>query len=234
METKLTGNTGQEVPVSEEIRTRIKNANASFRANQNISSFLEEGDTNRLIDEVTLKMEDVLKSLVIDTENDWNSHGTARRFAKMLINETYSGRYKPTPPITSFPNASSYDGIYVIGPITIRSCCSHHWQPIVGSAWIGVFPGKEVIGLSKFSRIVDHIASRPQIQEEMTTQIADELVKFTGTEHIAVVIKAEHFCMKMRGVKEACTDTTTAIMRGDFAKKDSLKDEFYKILSNMA
>ena len=158
-------------------------------------------------------MEAVLRSLVIDTEHDHNTNGTARRVAKMYVNETYGGRYIGAPKITSFPNVG-YQDLYTAGPISIRSTCAHHFQNIVGRCWVGIFPEDKVIGLSKFNRLVHWIAERPQIQEEMTTQIADELVRYAETENVAVVLKAEHHCMTHRGVKEHESDMTTAIMRG--------------------
>lgn len=225
-------NTSQ-MSISDTIRSRILEKNEKFFCNSNISDFMETGDREKLVDEVTEKMEAVLRSLVIDVDNDHNTHDTARRVAKMFVNETYGGRYDKAPKITSFPNASNYDGVYVVGPITVRSTCAHHFQPIYGHAWVGVYPEDKVIGLSKFNRIIDWIASRPQIQEEMTSVIADELAKYAETNSIAVVVKAEHFCMKMRGVKEACSDTATAIMRGEFVTNPSLKDEFYRLMGSM-
>ena len=114
-----------------------------------------------------------------------------------------------------------------------RSTCAHHFQNIVGKAWVGIIPNGEVIGLSKFNRIVHHIVERPQIQEEMTTQIADELKKYAKTENLAVVVKAEHHCMTHRGVREHESDMTTAIMLGAFKEDPATRDEFYKICMSM-
>ena len=123
--------------------------------------------------------------------------------------------------------------MYTSGPISIRSTCAHHFQNIVGNAWVGIIPNGEVIGLSKFNRIVHHIAERPQIQEEMTTQIAESLQEYAHTKHIAVVVKAEHHCMTHRGVKEHESDMTTAIMLGAFKDDPATRDEFYKICMSM-
>jgi GTP cyclohydrolase I len=216
--------------ISDKIRTRIKEANASFLCNDNISEFIKPGEHEKLVSEVEKKMLSVLQSLVIDVDNDHNTRETAHRVAKMWVNEVFSGRYEPTPKITSFPNMG-YKSLYTTGPISIRSTCAHHFQNIVGKCWIGVFLENEVIGLSKFNRLVHHIAERPQIQEEMTAQIAGALTGFAKTPNIAVVVKAEHHCMTHRGVKEHESDMTTAIMQGAFQTDQSLKDEFYKILS---
>ena len=185
--------------ISDVIRKRINNNNTRYFANDNISEFIEsEDEIEDLIDEVAEKFQAVLRSLVIDTDNDHNTKDTAHRVAKMFVKETFRGRYANSPKVTAFPNVTEYDELYVTGPITIRSTCAHHFQNIVGKAYIGVFPGKNVIGLSKFNRITDWIASRPQIQEEMTVQIADAIEKETMADGVAVLIQAEHHCMTHR------------------------------------
>jgi len=151
----------------------------------------------------------------------------------MFVLETFSGRYLPKPRITAFPNVTAYDQVYVTGPITIRSTCAHHFQSIKGKCYVGVFPGKNVIGLSKFNRMVDWVASRPQIQEELTIQVADLIQEETDAEGVAVLIQAEHGCMTMRGVKEHESDMTTSVMRGVFRDDPHLKAEFFNIISRM-
>lgn len=238
-ETKLTGcgaadcAAGQEVPaISEVVRERLLEAGAAFACNDNISKFINEDETALLVDEVAEKMEAVLRSLIIDIDHDHNTMDTARRVAKMYVNETYGGRFRPAPKITSFPNIG-YNDLYCAGPISIRSTCAHHFQNIVGNCWVGIFPEDKVIGLSKFNRLVHWIVERPQIQEEMTSQVADALVEYAETPNVAVVLKAEHHCMTHRGVREHESDMTTAIMRGKFREDAALKDEFYKIVMNM-
>ena len=221
-----------EGPVSKKIKDRIKKAGKRFHSNDNISEFIEEGEMDLLQAEVQEKLQGVLDSLVIDTENDHNTKETARRVAKMYINEIFGGRFQQPPKVTSFPNMG-YRSLYTSGPISVRSTCAHHFQNIVGKCWVGVLPEKEVIGLSKFNRIVHHIAERPQIQEEMTTQIAEALQKYAKTPNVAVLIKAEHHCMTHRGVKEHQSDMTTAIMLGAFDKHAPLKKEFYDICMSM-
>jgi GTP cyclohydrolase I len=218
---------------SEIIRNRLKQKDQKFFCNDNISEVMEGIDFDALVDEVTGKMQGVLDSLVIDTENDHNTQETARRVAKMFVLETFSGRYQPQPKITAFPNANQYDEVYVTGPITIRSTCAHHFQGIKGKCYIGVFPGKNVIGLSKFNRLVDWISSRPQIQEEMTVQIADAVMEATEAEGIAILVQAEHMCMTMRGVREHDSAMTTSVMRGVFRDDPSMKQEFFNIVSKM-
>ena len=217
---------------SEKIRQRLIEAGAKFNCNHNISEYIEPRELPKLQLEVEKEMERVLRALVIDTENDHNTKETAKRVAKMFINETFGGRYVPTPKVTSFPNMG-YKSLYATGPISIRSTCAHHFQNIVGKAWVGIFPEDEVIGLSKFNRIIHHIAERPQIQEEMTTQISEELVKYAKTPNVAVVVKAEHHCMTHRGVREHESDMTTAVMLGAFQTDPNLKQEFYNICLSM-
>ena len=218
--------------ISNIIKQRLKQANARFHSNDNISEYINPGELELLQDEVARKLQLVLNSLVIDTKNDHNTRETAKRVAKMYIHEIFAGRFLPTPKVTAFPNMG-YKSLYTSGPISIRSTCAHHYQNIVGKCWVGIIPEDEVIGLSKFNRLVHHIAERPQIQEEMTTQIALALSEYAKTAHVAVVVKAEHHCMTHRGVKEHESDMTTAIMLGAFDKDPALKQEFYDICLSM-
>jgi GTP cyclohydrolase I len=218
-----------EKHISEVIRERIKKYGARYHCNDNISEFINDDEIEQLVDEVTEQFQGVLSSLIIDVDHDHNTKDTARRVAKMFIKETFSGRYKPVPKITSFPNMG-YRSLYTTGPISIRSTCAHHFQNIVGKCWVGIVPEDEVIGLSKFNRLVHHIVERPQIQEEMTTQISQALQEYAKTPNVAVVVKAEHHCMTMRGVREHENDMVTAIMLGAFQTDPALKKEFYDIL----
>ena len=218
--------------VSEAIKKRLKESNVRFHANDNIGKHIYEYEREGLQQEVQEAFQGVLDALVIDTENDHNTRNTAKRVAKMYINEIFGGRYNNRPSVTSFPNMG-YKSLYTSGPISIRSTCAHHFQNIVGNAWVGIIPEDEVIGLSKFNRLVHRVAERPQIQEEMTTEIANELSRYAKTKHIAVVVKAEHHCMTQRGVREHESDMTTAIMLGAFSEDPALKQEFYDICLSM-
>ena len=218
--------------ISDTIRQRIEAAGARYHSNDNIAEFVHEYELEQLVDEVADNFQAVLESLVIDTDHDHNTQDTARRVAKMFVKETFSGRYRPVPKVTAFPNMG-YQSLYTTGPISIRSTCAHHFQNIVGRCWVGIVPENEVIGLSKFNRLVHHICERPQIQEEMTTQIAEALKKYAKTQHIAVLVKAEHHCMTQRGVREHESDMTTAIMLGAFSTDPALKQEFYDICLSM-
>ena len=177
----------------QEIRDSLVKSGVSFRANDNISEHLSPEQKAALETEVEAAVQNLLNVLVIDTANDHNTNETARRVAKMFVREIWSGRYEAAPKITEFVNHSDLDQLYLTGPITVRSTCSHHLMPIMGEAWVGVLPGSNVVGLSKFNRIIDWFASRPQIQEELTSQIADYLQEKLAPKALGVVIKASHY-----------------------------------------
>lgn len=208
---------------------KLKEQGVKFYCNDNISEFLTEKDLKNIEKNVEKKVEELLKLLLIDIENDHNTKETPKRIAKMLINDIFYGRYQPKPNITQFPNIG-YDQLYVTGPITVRSTCAHHFMPIYGKAFIGIYPSKNVIGLSKFNRLIDWICSRPQIQEEMTIQIADEIEKTTEAEGVAVVVNATHMCLTHRGFREHENVMTTSVMRGVFRTDPEIKKEFLKLL----
>jgi len=220
-------------PVSDRIRNRLRQAHGRFRANDNIAGFIEPGELDLLLDEVATKMRGVLESLVIDIDNDHNTQDTARRVAKMYLNEVFQGRYRPAPPVTEFPNVTSLNELMIVGPITVRSACSHHFCPIMGRLWIGLMPNQHsnLIGLSKYARLADWILSRPQIQEEAITQIAELLMDKVKPDGLAVVMEADHFCMHWRGVKDTGSKMINSVMRGSFLKDPALRREFLSLIS---
>jgi GTP cyclohydrolase I len=229
---KVPGKTKDE-PVSSRIRARIQQARKRFHANDNISAFLQPGEMDELLAEVEGKFKTVLESLVIDVESDHNTADTARRVAKMYLTEVFSGRYSEAPPVTEFPNASSLNELMIVGPVTVRSACSHHFCPIMGRLWIGIMPNEHsnLIGLSKYSRLADWVMSRPQIQEEAITQLADLLMNKVRPDGLAVVMEADHFCMHWRGVKDDQTKMVNSVMRGSFLKDPNLRREFLALLN---
>lgn len=220
--------------VSDRIRDRIRKAKKRFHANDNIAAFIEEGELDELLEEVAGKMKTVLQSLVIDTESDHNTQDTARRVAKMYLNEIFKGRYVAAPPVTEFPNVGHLNELMIVGPITIRSACSHHLCPIMGKLWIGIMPNQysNLIGLSKYARLAEWIMSRPQIQEEAVTQLADLLQDKVNPDGLAIVMDADHFCMHWRGVKDNESKMINSVMRGSFLKDASLRREFLSLLGN--
>jgi GTP cyclohydrolase IA len=222
------------VPMSVRIRERIKLAQKRFHANDNIAEFIQPGELEQLLDEVQGKMSEVLSSLVIDTDSDHNTHDTARRVAKMYLNEIFKGRYHTAPAVTEFPNAERLNELMIVGPITVRSACSHHLCPIMGQVWIGIMPNEHsnLIGLSKYARLIDWIMSRPQIQEEAVTQVADLLQSRMQPDGLAVVMEADHFCMHWRGVKDMDSKMINSVMRGSFLKDPNLRREFLSLVTH--
>ena len=143
-----------------------------------------------------------------------------------------SGRYAAAPAVTEFPNFSRLNELMIVGPITVRSACSHHLCPIIGKVWIGIMPNEHsaLIGLSKYVRLADWIMSRPQIQEEAVTQVADLLNDKMQPDGLAVVMEADHFCMGWRGVKDLDSKMSNSVMRGSCLKDPNLRREFLALL----
>jgi GTP cyclohydrolase I len=222
----------QGVPVSVKIRERVLASKQRFHANDNIAEFIQPGELEALLDEVEDKMKGVLESLVIDTDNDHNTNETAKRLAKMYVKEVFNGRYVSSPEITEFPNAERLNELMIVGPITVRSACSHHFCPIIGKIWIGILPNKNtnVIGLSKYARLAEWVMGRPQIQEEAVVQLADLIQQKTRPDGLALVMEASHFCMAWRGVKDLDSRMINSVMRGAFLKDPILRREFLALI----
>jgi GTP cyclohydrolase I len=208
-------------------------AGCRHHANDNIAAYVEPGELDALQAEVQAKMQEVLKALVIDTDSDHNTQDTAKRVAKMFLREVFAGRYAKPPAVTEFPNVTRLNELMIVGPITVRSACSHHLCPIMGKVWIGLLPNEHsnLIGLSKYARLCDWIMSRPQIQEEAVTMLANELQERVQPDGLALVMEADHFCMHWRGVKDTETKMTNSVMRGAFLKDANLRREFLSLIS---
>ena len=221
------------LPASERIRYRLVSAGCRHHANDNIADYIEDGELDELQAEVQLKMQEVLRALVIDTDSDHNTQDTAKRVAKMFVREVFKGRYAPMPAVTEFPNVTRLNELMIVGPIIVRSACSHHPCPIMGRVWIGLLPNEHsnLIGLSKYTRICDWIMSRPQIQEEAVTMLANTLQELVQPDGLGLVMEADHFCMHWRGVKDTETKMTNSVMRGAFLKDANLRREFLSLLS---
>lgn len=219
-------------PVSVKIRERLALAKKRFNANDNIADFMVPGELEKLLDEVEVKMQGVLDSMVIDTVGDHNTQNTARRVAKMYLTEVFKGRYVPVPNITEFPNAEHLNELMIVGPITVRSACSHHLCPVIGKVWVGVLPNEHtnVIGLSKYARLAEWVMGRPQIQEEAVVQLADLIMEKTQPDGLAIVMEASHFCMGWRGVKDMESKMINSVMRGVFLKDPNLRREFLALI----
>jgi GTP cyclohydrolase I len=220
------------VPVSQRIRERIRASGNRFHANDNIAAFIEPGELTALQEEVEGKLREVLESLVIDTQSDHNTQDTARRVAKMYVQEVFRGRYVTPPAVTEFPNAERLNELMIVGPLTVRSACSHHLCPIIGRVWIGVMPNEHsnLIGLSKYARLAEWVMSRPQIQEEAVIQLADLLQDKMKPDGLAIIMEADHFCMHWRGVKDNDSKMINSVMRGAFLKNPDLRRELLALL----
>ena len=212
---------------SEVIKARLDDADIRYWAGDNISEVLQAGDKEKIIDDAAEQFEKVLDSLLIDRYNDPNSMGTARRLAKMYVNEIMSGRYDPAPNATAFPNEGDdrYSGMLVVRS-ELKSMCSHHHQPVTGVAYIGIIPGNKVIGLSKYTRIAQWCARRGTLQEELCNDIAREIRKATDSEDVAVYIQATHGCCENRGISAHSSLTQTTVLHGEFNNGD-VKKEFF-------
>jgi GTP cyclohydrolase I len=223
-------------PVSVKIRERVLAARKRFNANDNIADFIQPGELDRLLDEVAEKMQTVLDSMVIDTQNDHNTQDTARRVAKMYLKEVFKWRSTESPEVTEFTNAEHLNELMIVGPITVRSACSHHLCPVIGQIWIGVLPNEHtnVIGLSKYARLAEWIMGRPQIQEEAVVQLADLIQRKTQPDGLAIVMEASHFCMGWRGVKDMDSKMINSVMRGVFLKDPTLRREFLSLIPRKA
>ena len=213
--------------IADTIRQRLKANGTRFWANDNIAEHVTPEEKQQLIEEAIPAFEQVLKSLIIDTETDPNSQDTARRMAKMYINEIMSGRYEPMPNPSAFPNyiENGYEGMLVVRS-ELSSVCSHHHQPVRGVAYIGIIAGPKLLGLSKYTRIAQWCAKRGTLQEELNVMIANQIQETTGSEHVGVYVQATHGCCENRGIKAHSSLTQTTVLRGAFKSDPATKKEF--------
>jgi GTP cyclohydrolase IA len=230
----ITDSDRADLPVATRIRERLQEAGKRFHANDNIAAFVEPGELEAMQAEVAGKLKGVLEALVIDTESDHNTQDTARRVAKMFVAEVFRGRYVAMPPVTEFPNIERLNELMIVGPVTVRSACSHHLCPIIGRIWVGVMPNEHsaLIGLSKYARLVEWVMARPQIKEEAVIQLADLLQEKMQPDGLAIVMRADHYCMQWRGVKDMDSKMVNSVMRGSFLKNSSLRREFLSLMND--
>ena len=218
----------EEANLADAIRFKMKRDKKRFWAGDNISEYVSEVDKTVLIKEATEAFEKVLDTLLIDRENDPNSQGTARRLAKMYYNEIMAGRYQAAPDATAFPNDSKdrYEGMLVVRS-ELRSMCSHHHQPVVGVAYIGIIAANKLIGLSKYTRIAQWCARRGTLQEELCNDIAREISRATDSDNVAIYLESEHGCCTNRGIMAHSSLTQTTVLRGVFNTDTGTKKEFF-------
>jgi GTP cyclohydrolase IA len=197
--------------------------------NEALDEPLGQAERALMIAAAARKVEELFDILRIDHQNDHNTRDTPNRVAKMYVEEILQGRYTMAPQITEFENVQAYDQLIVTGPIELRSMCAHHLMPIYGSAYIGILPSAEgkIIGLSKYDRIVDHFATRLQIQEELVKQIGQHIVEMTNPRGLAVRISAVHMCKTQRGVRASRRSRmVNTCFWGELATSAELKSEF--------
>jgi len=219
----------EESTLADVLRFKMRRDGKRFWANDNISAYVDSpAIKEQLINEATEAFEQVLDALLIDRETDPSSKGTARRLAKMYINEVMSGRYEPAPDATAFPNDSQdrYEGMLVVRS-ELRSMCSHHHQPVAGVAYIGIIAADKLIGLSKYSRIAQWCARRGTLQEELCVDIAKEIGKATGADDIGVYLQMTHGCCENRGIMAHSSLTQTTVLKGAFKDDVGTKKEFF-------
>jgi GTP cyclohydrolase IA len=207
----------------------VRKVNRARLCNEAMDEPMNQADREAMIAAAARKIEELFDILQIDHQNDHNTRDTPQRVAKMYVEETLHGRYSAPPRLTEFDNAQAYDQLIVTGPLDVRSTCAHHLMPIYGHAYVGILPSAEgkIIGLSKYDRIVEHFASRLQIQEEMVKQIGQYIVDMTKPRGLAVRISAVHMCKTQRGVRASRRSRmVNTYYWGQLAESQDLKNEF--------
>ncbi len=186
-------------------------------------------DDDAKIDMIEEQFSKIMMVLGLDLTDD-SLRNTPRRVAKMFVKEIFRGLDPANKPeVTLFENKYRYSDMLLEKDITVKSYCEHHFVPIVGRAHVAYISNGKVIGLSKINRIVDYFARRPQVQERLTIQIAEELIKILDTEDVAVFIESTHFCVTMRGVEDDHSSTITTSFQGKF-KNDQRRNEFLSLI----
>ncbi|UYZ59145.1 GTP cyclohydrolase I FolE [Hymenobacter latericus] len=179
---------------------------------------------------ITAHFREIMHLLGLDLTDD-SLNGTPRRVAKMFVNEWFRGLDpQHRPEVRLFENRYQYNHILVERDITLFSCCEHHFVPIIGKAHVAYLPGEHVVGLSKLNRVVQYYARRPQVQERLTRQIAEELKQSLRTDDVAVLIEADHLCVMSRGVNDTSSSTITAEYGGAFGRDEQLRREFLRLI----
>lgn len=185
-------------------------------------------DYGKKFDVIRENVYKIMEVLGLDLKDD-SLKDTPKRIAKMYLNEIFWGLdYVNFPKITTIENKMQYENMLLERHIKVSSTCEHHFIPMMGEAFIAYIPDRRVMGLSKINRIVEFFSRRPQVQERLTEQIFHTLCLLLETEDIAVLIKAEHTCVKLRGVEDINSDTITSRLGGKFLEGAALRNEFYQ------
>ena len=197
-----------------------------IKANGNI--VLEDSEKILMIEKLTSHFKDILKDMKYDLD-DQQIKETPKRIAKMWVNELFKGNYEKAPELTVFENTEKINDIVFLGPISVKSTCSHHFIPFIGNCFIAYIPNEKIVGISKLARIVKWFMRRPQIQEELVKQIADYIEEKLNPKGVAVYIEAQHLCMTVRGVEECDSKMKSSAIRGAF-NEDACRKEFFDMI----
>ena len=199
-----------------------------MKANSN--KILNTKEKDKMIKKLEKHFRNILKDMHYDVQNDQQIQDTPARIAKMWVNDLFTGNYDEQPKITVFDNEENIDDMIFLGPISIKSTCSHHFIPFLGEAYISYIPDKKIVGISKLARIVKWFMRRPQIQEELIKQIADYIEKVLEPKGVVVYIKAQHLCMVARGVEENNSWMKSSAVRGVFRDSEAARKEFFDMV----
>ena len=181
------------------------------------------------IEQIRTHFQSIMEILGLDLEDD-SLKDTPNRVAKMYVEEIFCGlNPKNKPTVSVFDNTYQYEDVLIEKDIFVQSCCEHHFLPFTGKAHVAYIPTDKVVGLSKINRVVDYYSRRPQVQERLTLQIADELKKVLKTDDVAVYIESKHMCVAMRGIKDDSSTTITSTFHGKLKKKE-YKQQFLSMI----
>lgn len=213
--------------MSEIVKMYMDKAIAELQTGDEIFELTDEEKIKKIEHHFT----EIMHTLGLDLKDD-SLRGTPKRVAKMYVKEMFSGLNPANKPaISLFENKYGYHQMLVEKNITLYSNCEHHFVPIIGKAHVAYIPGKQVIGLSKINRLVQHYAKRPQVQERLTIQIADALKEVLQHNDVAVYIEADHLCVASRGIKDTSSCTSTACYYGRF-EEEKIRQEFLSYIQN--
>lgn len=205
------------------------NAIAKYLKNVTPTPWIDNGLSDRVkVSRIKSHMTSILKIIGMDLSDD-SLADTPKRLAKMYVYELFKGLQPSTfPRITCIENKMKCDEMVSVSGIRVLSVCEHHFATIDGFATVAYIPKNKVIGLSKINRVVEYFARRPQVQERLTTQIADCMINILETQNVAVHMKAKHYCVISRGIEDMESETTTTVLRGLFKEDPAARSEFLR------
>lgn len=223
-------NEGMKYTVSDDLLEIIEGEHTVYSNNTPLKPDAFDLDDETKIEMIEKHFGAIMNILGLDMDDD-SLKDTPKRVAKMYVKEVFSGLNPANKPdITLFENKYSYNQMLIERNISVKSNCEHHFVPIIGKAHVAYISNGKVIGLSKLNRLVQYCSRRPQVQERLTVQIANEITKALGTEDVAVVVDAYHHCVSSRGINDADSSTVTSEYRGKFLQQET-RAEFLTLIS---